>query len=185
MRLLDLHLSLYFCLHFSSPSRTISAAEAPRWGYFEDFLLLTGAGPMPGSLCLQKIQPASKRSHPLVSNAEDQPPACSYMWQSLKITSWGFLCMWLFVILQETLIYGCVWVYTSHDASWARQVLPGQPWGVWTPKPLEGELPAASKLVFVFKWVLLMWEQLSIIWQKVCFKVCCSNQLYYNIFYWI
>lgn len=51
----------------SSPSRAISAAEASRWGRVEDLLLLAGTGPLPGSLCLQEIQPVSQWPYPMVS----------------------------------------------------------------------------------------------------------------------
>lgn len=60
------------CLYiFSSPSRTVSTTEASRWSCSEDLLLLTGARPLPSSLRLQEIQPASKWSHSMVGTAEN------------------------------------------------------------------------------------------------------------------
>ena len=50
----------------SCPSRAVSAAEASRRGGVEDLLLSAGAGPVPGGLRVQEIQPASQRPHPLV-----------------------------------------------------------------------------------------------------------------------
>lgn len=138
------------CGFFSSPSRAVSAAEASRWGCFEDFLLLAGTGPLSGSLCLQEIQPASKWSHPMVSAAEMMEPAHFSFFcilQSLK-DSWNLFCMW-YLISQEAPVHGGVWVHTPHDASWTRQVLSGQPRGTWTPKPVEGKLPAAGMLFCV------------------------------------
>ena len=81
------------CVSFSSPSRAISAAEASRWGCFEDLLLLTGAGPLSGSLCLQEIQPASQRPYPMVSAAEEMEISWFLFWisQSLKCRQLKFV----------------------------------------------------------------------------------------------
>lgn len=57
----------YLSVFFSSPSRAVPATEASRRGGFKDLLLLAGTGPLSGSLCLQEIQSASQRPHPMVS----------------------------------------------------------------------------------------------------------------------
>lgn len=57
----------YLSIFFSSPSRAVPATEASRRGGFKDLLLLAGTGPLSGSLCLQEIQSASQRPHPMVS----------------------------------------------------------------------------------------------------------------------
>lgn len=76
-------LTVCLCLCvFSSPSRAISAAEASWWGCFEDLLLLTGTGPLSGSMCLQEIQPASQRPHPMVSAAEEMDTCLFPFWIS-------------------------------------------------------------------------------------------------------
>lgn len=110
MFLLKLTLSLHICV-FSSTSRAISAAETPRWGCFEDLLVLTGTGPMSGSLCLQEIQPASQWPHPMVSAAEtlQSAPLSFFFLKASHIKADNCNCVYVvFIILGSAYTWMCL-----------------------------------------------------------------------------
>lgn len=104
---LKLTLSVFVCVFvcFSSPSRAISAAEASRRGCFEDILLPTRTGPLSGSLCLQEIQPACQRPHPMVSATDEMETFL--FWTALKnADNWNLLYV-VFNIVGSAYIWRC------------------------------------------------------------------------------